>query len=181
MSLLLFMLLHMSPATRVLAALCAVTLLGSCSRKKGEIDGIGEYRIGVTTVADGTVCTPRGEYTWCSHNPGVAIGKRPADVDLYFAGTEETARAVEILVSVKRCDVPLLVKDLEEQLGPSKEIASKLMVWRNSKVVIVAQLPAESGRCEVNFLAHSETKRIAKLTGKLGAGDQSSSTDSPSK
>jgi hypothetical protein len=172
----------MSPATRLLAALCAVTLLGSCSRKKGEIDGIGEYRIGVTTVADGAVCTPRGAYTWCSHNPGVAIGNRPADVDLYFAGTEETAKAVEILVSVKRCEVPLLVKDLEKQLGPSKEIASKLMVWRNTKVVIVAQLPAEPGRCEVNFLAHSETKRIAKLTGKpaSGAGDQSSA-DSPSK
>lgn len=177
----------MSLAARFLATLCAVALLAPCSRKKGEIDGIGEYRVGVTTVADGAVCTPRGDLTWCSHNPGVAIGNRPADVDLYFNGTDETAKAVEILLSVKRCDVALLVKDLEQQLGPSPEISSKLMVWRNSKVVIVAQLPVEPGRCEVNFLALTETKRIEKLTrGGSGtpASDQSSpggSGDSPSK
>lgn len=149
-----------------LAVVCAVFALAGCSKKKGEIDGIGAYRIGVTTVADGVVCSPRGEYTWCSHNPGVAIGNRPADVDLYFKGTGESATAVEILVSVKRCEVPELVKSLEKELGPSPEISSGRMVWRNSKVVIVAQLPAEPGRCEVNFLAPTETDRITKLVTK---------------
>lgn len=147
-----------------LLPLAAVLTVSGCSKKKGEIDGIGEYRIGVTTVADGAVCTPRGEYTWCSHNAGVAIGDRAADVDLYFKGTEETATAVEILVSVKRCEVPPVVRDLEKELGPSAEISPGRMIWRNSKVVIVAQLPAEPGRCEINFLAPSETDRIAKLT-----------------
>lgn len=146
------------------AAVCALVALGACSKKKGDIDGIGEYRIGVTTVADGAVCTPRGDYTWCSHNAGVALGGRAADVDLYFKGTDKTSTAVEILVSVKRCEVPPLVKALEAELGPSEEISSGRMVWRNSKVVIVAQLPVEPGRCEVNFLAPSETERIAKLT-----------------
>lgn len=148
-----------------LTLLAVIVALGACSKKKGEIDGIGAYRIGVTTVADGAVCTPRGEYTWCSHNAGVAIGGRGATVDLYFAGSGESATAVEILVSVKRCEVPPLVRDLEKELGPSKEISSGRMVWRNSKVVIVAQLPAEPGRCEINFLAPTETDRIAKLTG----------------
>jgi hypothetical protein len=164
------MLSGMPAALRYLAfAAVSVIAAAGCKRDKAEIDGIGEYRVGVTTVADGAVCTPRGDITWCSHNPGVAIGQRPADVDLYFAGTEESSKLSEILVSVKRCDVPLLVKDLEAQLGPSPEISSKRMVWRNSKVVIVAQLPVESGRCEVNFLANSETDRIARLTGQSSA------------
>jgi hypothetical protein len=153
------------------AAAAAAALLATpgCKRAQGDIDGIGEYRLGVTTVSDGVVCTPRDSYTWCSHNAGVAIGGQAATVDLYFNGLEETATAVEILLTIQRCQEPPLRAELIEQLGKPDETAGARSVWRGKKAIIVAQLPAEPGLCEVNFVHPSETDRIAKLTAAPGS------------
>lgn len=155
----------MAPKLLVLATLAAsLPLAAGCKKERGDIDGIGEYQLGVTTVADGAVCTPREKYTWCSHNAGVAIGGQAATVDLYFDGHEETSTAVEILLTVSRCQEAPLREALVKELGDPGETVGARAVWRGKKAVVVAQLPAERGTCEINFLHPDETERIAKLT-----------------
>src|SRR5215210_1154464 len=98
--------------------LAAVT---ACKKKEGAVDGIGEWHIGKTTVADGFVCTPwENGLTFCSNQPPKNIGDHTASVDLYFRGHEETSPLVEILLAVQgSCNTESLDKWLTSKLGPS--------------------------------------------------------------
>lgn len=152
--------------SKILPVLAAAALASQagCKHERGEIDGIAEYQLGVTTVADGVVCTPRESYTWCSNNPKVAIGGQAATVDLYFDGKEKTSTAVEILLTVSNCKEEPILESLKKELGQPTQSVGARWIWRGKKAVIVAQLPAEPGTCEINFLHPSQTERIEKLT-----------------
>ncbi|HUS63390.1 MAG TPA: hypothetical protein VMZ28_02565, partial [Kofleriaceae bacterium] len=57
----------------ILAALLTFALT-ACSKKEGDVDGIGEWHIGKTKVSEGFVCTPwENGMTFCSNQPPKSI------------------------------------------------------------------------------------------------------------
>src|SRR5690606_29824440 len=76
-----------------------IGLLGSgCEGRTPQPRGLGPYRFGVTTRANITqgVCQPTEltdgrKATWCFALPPIKVGKRVAEVDAYFLGTEPPA------------------------------------------------------------------------------------------
>src|SRR5690606_25954586 len=137
-----------------------------CKREAPEIDGYGQFHIGKSTLADGYVCTPRGELTYCSNNPSPPLAGHRTDTDLYFRGTADDAPLVEILVAVNACKPAEVDKALREQLGEPDTDRDALRVWKQKAATVVARVPAEPALCEVIFLAQSETERLAQLTGQ---------------
>lgn len=148
----------------VLAAAVALPAL-SCKREAPEIDGYGDFHIGKSTLADGYVCTPRGELTYCSNNPSPPLAGHRTDTDLYFRGTGDDAPLVEILVTASACDPAVVERELIEQLGQPDTDRDALRVWEQKSAKVVARLPAEPALCELIFLAPGETERFAQLTG----------------
>jgi len=156
------MLSRLAPAL-VLALLLAVPQFG-CSRERAEVDGIGTYKLGHTSMAEAGACSEREDYTYCSNNGAVAIGGQSGGVDLYFRGKAPEATATEILVVVRRCQPEPIEEELQKELGAATYQTGGHSMWVGKKATIIARLPAEKGICEVTFLHPSETERIAKLS-----------------
>ncbi len=142
----------------------AIVSLSGCKRAKQDVDGIGPYRLGHTTVADSSgACAPYETYTMCSNNGGVAIAGKPAIVDLYFPDSNDSSTLTEIVLTIKRCNTDAVDAAFRKELGePVAQVGGRIG-WQNSKATIIAQLPAEKDICEINFLHPSEKARIEKL------------------
>src|SRR5690606_2026762 len=83
-----------------IAAIVIGVLVGTsgCDGRKAQPRGLGPYRFGVTTRANISqgVCQPTEltdgrKATWCFALPPIKVGKRTAEVDAYFLGTEPPA------------------------------------------------------------------------------------------
>ena len=81
-------------ALLVLAAL-------ACGSREPEYDGIGSWRFTRTTLKDitGGLCQPTDlddgrKATWCFAQQPVRLAGSAAEVDLYFLGSEPTARLI---------------------------------------------------------------------------------------
>ncbi len=149
----------------------SVVFAAGCSRKPKEIDGIGDWHLGLTQKKDGYVCTPQSDgITFCSQQPQMGIADQVADILLYFRGNEETSPLVEIIVSIDRCRPEGVVMAFEKQLGPPHERAANLHMWFGKLATIIAQLPTSDGRCEINFVDPADAKRIAELRGTTAPG-----------
>lgn len=158
------MLTYVSRSHLILAA--AVLASAAACDKKTEIDGVGPWHLGETIRRDGYVCTPQSDgITFCSQQPPLAVAEQQADVLLYFKGHEETAPLIEIILSIDRCKPEGVVLALEHQLGAAHEIEGSTYVWTGKAAVIVGQVPTKEGRCEINFVAPTDAKRIAQLRG----------------
>lgn len=150
-----------------------VLVVVACDRPKPEIDGFGDFHIGKSTIADGYVCSRRGELTYCSNNPSPALAGHTTSTDLYFRGKGDDAPLVEILVAVNACKDDVVSAALEKKLGDPGERAGDVSMWKQKSAIVVARLPAEPGICEISFLAPTETERIAELMGeKVKEGDK---------
>ena len=151
-------------------ALVALLLLGACEKKAAEFSGLGKFRFTTTTlkaITDG-VCQPTElsdgrKATWCFAQPPFKIGKRVADVDLYFDGTEPTAKLIEIQLKVRGCDETELESWMRTNFGPPVESKSTRGYWKNSFLWAAALMPSEPGRCVVHFLPLSENAEIARI------------------
>ncbi len=154
-----------------LALVTIAAAAAGCKRAEPEIDGIGQYHLNKTQLKEGVVCRPiKDGLTYCSNNPQIVIAEQVAQVDLYFRGTEDTAPLVEILVAVNRCKPNQIETALNSQLGaPGKTLEGKLF-WEGKAAVIIAQLPASDGVCEINFVAPTEKDQIAHLKGEPKPG-----------
>lgn len=146
----------------VLTILLGVASL-ACEREAPEIDGYGSFHIGRTTLADGYVCTPDGDLTFCSNNPSPALAGHQTTTDLYFRGSADDAPLVEILVAVRACDESKVQAALREKLGAPTKAEGATRVWTQKSAIVVARLPAEPGVCEISFVAPDETERLRQL------------------
>lgn len=168
-------------------------LLGACKGRKGEPAGLGYYIFGRTTrasVHDG-ICQPTEltdgrKATWCFALPPVKVGKRVAEVDAYFLGTEppalpegatkeqrderkaalEKLPLIELQLKVRGCVEDELDRWMRERFGPPIESKSTREYWKNSHLWAAAFLPSEPGRCIVHFLPLSENAEIDRLKQK---------------
>ena len=156
-------------AVMMLGLLAAGLASGACSRDP-EYDGIGNWRFTHTTLKDATggLCQPtdlndgrRG--TWCFAQPPIRIGGRTAEVDLYFLGTEPTARLIEIQLKVRGCREDELDHWLRAAFGPPIQTRPTRGYWKNSFLWAAALMPSEPGRCRVHLLPLSENAEIDRI------------------
>ena len=146
--------------------------LAACGGSEPEFAGVGKYRFTHTTLADakGGRCDPTDlpdgrKGTWCSLLPAYKIGKRAAEVDLYFLGTEPTAKLIEISLNVRGCDENDTDRWMRTNWGPPLEQQGTRAFWKNSYLWAMAEMPSEAGRCRIRFLPLSENAEIDRLKG----------------
>jgi hypothetical protein len=161
-------------ATRLAAwAVAAVAVVGACGDRTPEFSGIGKFRFGHTTLAqiqDG-ICQPTDlndgrKGTWCFAQTPIRIGRdgtSTAEVDLYFLGTEPTAKLIEIQLKVRGCHEDALDQWMRTAFGPPIESKATRGYWKNSFLWAAALMPSEPGRCLVHFLPLSENAEIDRI------------------
>jgi len=144
--------------------------LVACSGREAEFSGVGKYRFTHTTLADakGGHCDPTDlpdgrKGTWCSLMPPYKIGKRAAEVDLYFLGTAQDAPLIEIQLNIRGCDENDTDRWMRESFGAPIEQKGNRGYWKNSFLWAMGELPSEPGRCRLRFLPLSENAEIERL------------------
>jgi hypothetical protein len=161
-----------APASGALRSLVGIAcLLGlACSGHEPEPSGVGRWRFGHTTRNDvtGGICQPADlndgrKGTWCFAQTPFRIGKRTADVDLYFLGTEPTAPLIELQLKIRGCHEDELDQWMRSAFGPPIETKATRGYWKNSFLWAAALMPSEPGRCLVHFLPLAENAEIARI------------------
>jgi hypothetical protein len=142
----------------------------ACTGRAPEFDGIGSWRFTRTTRQDITtgLCQPTDlndgrKATWCFALPPIRIGERNAEVDLYFLGTEPTARLIEIQLKVRGCREAELETWMRGAFGPPIQSKPTRGYWKNSFLWAAAVMPSEPGRCLVHLLPLSENAEIERI------------------
>ena len=167
----------MKLALKIIAALvtlgviiAAIVVVASGSSKEAEFNGVGKWRFGNSTLKSATegICQPTDlndgrKGTWCFAQTPFKIGKRVADVDLYFLGTEPTAPLIEIQLKVRGCIEDELDQWMRKGFGAPVETRSTRGYWKNSFLWAAAMMPSEPGRCLVHFLPLSENAEIDRI------------------
>ena len=100
---------------------------------------------------------------WCFGQQPIRVGGSAADVDLYFLGTEPTARLIEIQLKVRGCREDGLEHWLRTAFGPPLQTRATRGYWKNSFLWVAALMPSEPGKCLVRILPLSENARIARI------------------
>lgn len=152
-------------------ALVVLLLLAACEAKKGEPNGIGQWRFGHTTpkiarkygLCDHTDTSTGRKVTWCHQMPPLKIANRNTTVDLYFDAQSDDANLIEIQLVVIGCNEDDLDRWVRSALGPPKETRSTRAYWQNSFMWVAALMPSEPGRCSIHFLPLSETTEIERI------------------
>jgi len=175
----------------VAAAVMALAAGSACEGRKSEVRGLGSYRFGVTTRAQlkSGVCQPTEltdgrKATWCFALPPIKVGKRTADVDAYFLGTDPpllpenptpealaerrktlaTMPLIEVQLKIRGCDEQELEQWMRDHFGPADPTSKGTRAyWHNSFLWAVAMMPSEPGRCLVHLLPTSEASEIERL------------------
>jgi hypothetical protein len=174
-----------------LAAVAGLSALGACDSRTPQPRGLGPYRFGVTTRAQLTqgVCQPTEltdgrKATWCFALPPIKVGKRVAEIDAYFLGTDpplleanatdeqraerrkqlESQPLIELQLKVRGCEENEVDQWMRERFGPAlPDSTGNRVFWKNDFLWAVAFLPSEPGRCHVHLLPLSEADEIARL------------------
>jgi hypothetical protein len=142
----------------------------ACKERTPEPAGVGPYVFGKSTLAgihDG-VCQPTDledgrKATWCFTLPPIKVGKRVAEVDAYYLGSDKTAPLIELQLKVRGCVEDEADRWMREHFGPPIESKSTREYWKNSFLWAAAFLPSEPGRCLLRFLPLSENAEIERI------------------
>ncbi len=150
--------------------LTVLLLVVACSGREGEPAGVGKWRFTHTTLADvhdgkcdPTDATDGRKLTWCYAQTPFKVGKRTAEVDAYFLGTEPTAPLIELQLKVRGCVEDELDQWMRSNFGNPIETKGTHAYWSNSFLWAAAFMPSEPGRCLVHFLPLSENAEIARI------------------
>jgi len=161
-------------AARQVAALSLAALLGTaCAPDKAEYSGIGPYSVKRTKLHNATGrCEPTElpdgrKGSWCSLQPRLTVGGRPADVDLYFLGVEPGAPLIEIQLEVRGCHDDALSLYLRKSFGDPVEDHGTWLAWKNANVFVIGLIPSDPGACRVRVFPLSEQPEIDRVRAKL--------------
>lgn len=153
-----------------LLALVGLVAGQACSSRAPEFAGVGKWRFSHTTLHDVTdgICQPADlndgrKGTWCFAQIPFRIGKRNADVDLYFLGMDAAAKLIEIQLKIRGCQEDELDQWMRSAFGPPVDTRSTRGYWKNSFLWAAALMPSEPGRCVVHFLPVSENAEIDRI------------------
>ena len=155
---------------RVLLASALATTVAACSSGKPDYAGIGPYHVKKLTLAQATGrCEPTDlpdgrKGTWCFGQPTIQVAGQPAEVDLYFGGTEPSAKVIEIQLQFRGCKEAPLTAWLKTTFGaPYDERSATKMAWQNPSVFVLGEVPSQPGRCIVRLMPKSEAKEVERL------------------
>ena len=95
--------------------------------------------------------------------PPYKIGKRAAEVDLYFLGTEKTATLIQIQLNIRGCDENDVDRWMRTSFGAPIETRGTRAYWKNSYLWAAGFLPSETGRCQLRFVPLSENSEIDRI------------------
>jgi hypothetical protein len=153
---------------RLLSVLMGLLVL-SCEARQSEFSGVGPWSVVKTTRKDASgICQPTElpdgrAGIWCFRQPPFGIGKKAAEVDLYFLGSEPTAALIELQLKVRGCVEDDVEVWLRQNFGAPYERRGTRAYWRNSRMFLVAFLPQDPGRCVLRMLPLSEGAEIERL------------------
>jgi hypothetical protein len=169
----------MKRALQIIAVLATIGMMTwaavvvGCNDKPPEFTGVGKWRFNHTVLkhAREGICQPTDlndgrKGTWCFAQTPFKIGKRVADVDLYFLGTDPEAKLIEIQLKVRGCVEAELDQWMRTGFGTPIETRSTRAYWKNSFLWAAALMPSEPGRCLVHFLPLSENAEIERIKQK---------------
>jgi|GEM_PF-5194814 len=148
---------------RAFFATLAVLAVAGCGSSSKDYNGIGQWVLLETELAEAEgACTP-GEITFCSHADSVNLGGQAATVNLYFKGSAPTDKLVEIELAARSCDPTQVANALAGFLGPPDARGDKRLFWQGKRAFVSGKLPGRAGRCTVNFVTPEDQKRIDEL------------------
>jgi hypothetical protein len=151
----------------VLAAVALVVV--ACKAEPDEYDGIGIWKVTKTTLSQATGrCSPtdlpdgrKGSY--CFGQTPLRIAGSPAEIDLYFDGTEPGSRLIEEQLKVRGCREEAVLQFLRKLFGTPVGTKGPKVFWKNRFAFIAAIAPSDPGQCLIRIFPLSETAEIAKV------------------
>jgi hypothetical protein len=151
--------------------LAAALAAGAGCEKKGDPAGLGRWTFTRSTLADAKQagrCQPTEladgrKATWCFGLQPIKAGNRVAELDLYFGGSTDDAKLIELQLKVRGCVEDELDKWMRERFGPPFETRAMRAYWKNAFLWAAALLPSEAGRCVVHFLPLTESAEIERI------------------
>jgi hypothetical protein len=155
--------------------LAAVMLAGAaCSERKAEHSGVGRWTFTSSTLAQGKQagrCQPTElsdgrKAMWCFGVPPFKIGGRVTEINLYFGGTADDAKLIEIQLQTRGCVEADLETWMRSNFGAPFETRAGRAYWKNSFLWAAALMPSEPGRCIVHLLPLSEGSEIERIKQK---------------
>jgi hypothetical protein len=153
--------------TRALLVLAAIV---ACKGRDPEPSGVGQWTFTSSKLSDVRHgdCQPTKlmdgrQATWCFAQTPYKIGKRVAEVDLYFLGTDPEAKLIEIQLKVRGCVEDELDQWMRSAMGPPIESKGTRGYWKNGFMWAAALMPSEPGRCVVHFIPLEENAEIERL------------------
>jgi hypothetical protein len=129
--------------------------------------GVGPYRFGETKLVDAQKagrCVPLGDepdVVQCLGMPSAGLG---GEQKIFFS--KKTGLLAEIEISLDRCDPIAVTQNLERLIhdADAKEDGGRRVYWNLDRMFVAARLPMpHSEGCLINFVAGSDTARIASL------------------
>jgi hypothetical protein len=156
---------------RALLLLAAALAAGPACEHKGEPAGLGRWTFTRSKLADAGKagrCQPTEladgrKATWCFGLQPIKAGGRVAEIDLYFGGTADDAKLIEIQLKVRGCVEDDLDRWMRERFGTPFETKATRAYWKNSFLWAAALMPSEPGRCMVHLLPVSEGAEIERI------------------
>ena len=152
------------------ALLVAVAVLGACKGREAEPSGVGQWTFTSSKLSDVRHgdCQPTKlmdgrQATWCFAQTPYKIGKRVAEVDLYFLGSEPDSKLIEIQLKVRGCVEDELDQWMRAAMGVPIESKGTRAYWKNGFMWAAALMPSEPGRCVVHFIPLDENAEIERL------------------
>ena len=152
---------------KIVVALLA--LMVACKPEPDEYDGLGRWKVTKTTLsqADGR-CIPtdlpdgrKGSY--CIGQTPLKIAGSPAEIDLYFDGTEPTSRLIEEQLKVRGCREEQVLQFMRKLFGTPSGTKGPKVFWKNRFAFVAAIAPSDPGQCLIRIFPLSETAEIAKV------------------
>jgi hypothetical protein len=161
----------------VVGAIVGTTLAApACDKRKPEPGGFGPWSFSKSkrsNVKTGRCDPHQAEdgrtMTWCFGGAAYQIGKRPAELDLYFLGTEPDAPLVEIQMKIRGCHEQDLDHWMRSTYGNPAETHGPVSYYQNAFLFAAAFIPSAPGRCLVHFLPLSEAAEIGRIKQKAAA------------
>jgi hypothetical protein len=155
----------------LLVAMASIVALGcACKGREAEPSGVGQWTFTSSKLSDVRHgdCQPTKlmdgrQATWCFAQTPYKIGKRVAEVDLYFLGSEPDSKLIEIQLKVRGCVEDELDQWMRAAMGVPIESKGTRAYWKNGFMWAAALMPSEPGRCVVHFIPLDENAEIERL------------------
>lgn len=168
--------------TRLLVIAAAVACMTACESRKPEPGGFGPWSFSrskrgdvKTGRCDPHVAVDGRAMTWCYAGTAYQIAGRPAELDLYFLGSEPDAPLVEIQMKIRGCKEQALDQWMRATYGKPVETRGAVTYFQNSFLWAAALIPSQPGRCTVHFLPLSEQSEIGRVKQRTAGGSAASS------